>query len=465
MSHTSAARDAICCGTSRSTRRRRNTAVADERRRGRIRGYGNINLRSTSATSSYNSLQVSLSRRLFAGLQLNANYTLSKAVSDASADRGTTQQDIRNLAAERAVTNYDRTHIFGVHYVWELPFYRDDSGLRYNVLGGWEISGSTRYASRSAADGHDDHQSARTRSAAERSGPISSAIPTGAKPSPNGSTRRRSHGRRPSQFGNAPNSVIRGTGRAPDRPRSLQELQNYAAASARSTGSSCSTRSITRSISAVGTSIDAATFGTGDIGRRTPADRDGDKTDVLGNNGHRNIPVAETIDWPPPRRPRRRRGTRCSSSPSSPLIVVGGGTTLSYYVDALWFGSLGYGDVFWKTLEPAGADLHRLLRSPPFSRYTASYLAAEAGAARRTRRSADSDQRTADQAAGRTGAEADRARRLARASPSSPAPAMMAQWQLFALYWHAPRGDAAPSIRSSAGRSPSTCSRCRRGSW
>jgi uncharacterized protein len=31
-------------------------------------------------------------------------------------------------------------------------------------------------------------------------------------------------------------------------------------------------------------------------------------------------------------------------------ILFGGRTALSYYVDMLWFGSLGYGDVFWKTL-------------------------------------------------------------------------------------------------------------------
>jgi uncharacterized protein len=31
-------------------------------------------------------------------------------------------------------------------------------------------------------------------------------------------------------------------------------------------------------------------------------------------------------------------------------LLLGGGTALSYYVDALWFGSLGYTDVFWKTL-------------------------------------------------------------------------------------------------------------------
>src|SRR5437016_7291468 len=32
------------------------------------------------------------------------------------------------------------------------------------------------------------------------------------------------------------------------------------------------------------------------------------------------------------------------------VIVIGGRTGLSYYVDVLWFESLGYGDVFWKTL-------------------------------------------------------------------------------------------------------------------
>jgi uncharacterized membrane protein (UPF0182 family) len=31
-------------------------------------------------------------------------------------------------------------------------------------------------------------------------------------------------------------------------------------------------------------------------------------------------------------------------------VIFGSRTALSYYVDALWFGSLGYGDVFRKTL-------------------------------------------------------------------------------------------------------------------
>ena len=61
--------------------------------------------------------------------------------------------------------------------------------------------------------------------------------------------------------------------------------------------------------------------------------------------------MPESIDWPRSRPPRRRRRL--------PLILVliflavvlfGSRSALSYYVDALWFGSLGYGDVFWKTL-------------------------------------------------------------------------------------------------------------------
>src|SRR4029078_8741277 len=32
------------------------------------------------------------------------------------------------------------------------------------------------------------------------------------------------------------------------------------------------------------------------------------------------------------------------------IVLLGGGTALSYYVDALWYDSLGYSDVFWKTL-------------------------------------------------------------------------------------------------------------------
>ena len=60
--------------------------------------------------------------------------------------------------------------------------------------------------------------------------------------------------------------------------------------------------------------------------------------------------MPESIDWPAPHqtRPRRRRFLFILAIVGG--IVFGGRAVLSYYMDVLWFGSLGYGHVFWKTL-------------------------------------------------------------------------------------------------------------------
>jgi len=55
-----------------------------------------------------------------------------------------------------------------------------------------------------------------------------------------------------------------------------------------------------------------------------------------------------TLDWPPPRR-RRRRG-RLLLFGLLAAILFGGGTALSYYIESLWFDSLGFSSVFWKTI-------------------------------------------------------------------------------------------------------------------
>jgi uncharacterized protein len=58
--------------------------------------------------------------------------------------------------------------------------------------------------------------------------------------------------------------------------------------------------------------------------------------------------MADTIDWRPPPRPRRRGGLFLLALVG--VLVLAGGTALSYYVEALWYGSLGFADVFWKSL-------------------------------------------------------------------------------------------------------------------
>src|SRR5262245_37516796 len=56
-----------------------------------------------------------------------------------------------------------------------------------------------------------------------------------------------------------------------------------------------------------------------------------------------------TVEWQPRRKPPRRRG-RWFILATVVVLLLASGTALSYYVDALWFESLGYADVFWKTL-------------------------------------------------------------------------------------------------------------------
>ena len=61
--------------------------------------------------------------------------------------------------------------------------------------------------------------------------------------------------------------------------------------------------------------------------------------------------MPESIDWPRIGRshPRRRRRFVLILVVLA-VIFFGSRTALSYYVDVLWFDSLGYRDVFWKTL-------------------------------------------------------------------------------------------------------------------
>ncbi len=60
--------------------------------------------------------------------------------------------------------------------------------------------------------------------------------------------------------------------------------------------------------------------------------------------------MPESIDWPPPHQARPRRRRRFLLILAVLVgIVFAVRTALSYYVDVLWFESLGYGEVFWKT--------------------------------------------------------------------------------------------------------------------
>ena len=60
--------------------------------------------------------------------------------------------------------------------------------------------------------------------------------------------------------------------------------------------------------------------------------------------------MRDSIDWPlQTQPPRTRRRTLLFLIAIIAVVAFGSSTALSYWVDLLWFRSLGYAEVFWKT--------------------------------------------------------------------------------------------------------------------
>ena len=112
-------------------------------------GFNDINYREFSASSNYNSLQISLNRRFANNLSFGVAYTWSKAFTTASNDtQAINPFDTR--AYEYRLADFDRTHVLAVNYIYRAPNLRKQLGdhwLTRYVTGGWELSGITRASS------------------------------------------------------------------------------------------------------------------------------------------------------------------------------------------------------------------------------------------------------------------------------------------------------------------------------
>ena len=113
------------------------------------RGYGRITMNETSAESDYQGLQVQLNKRSENNFSFGVAYTLARARGDAdsedSTSSGSLAQDPRNPHGEWSYQDFDRRHVLAVNYIWYLPWLRDTKTLAGNVLGGWQVTGITRF--------------------------------------------------------------------------------------------------------------------------------------------------------------------------------------------------------------------------------------------------------------------------------------------------------------------------------
>jgi hypothetical protein len=104
-------------------------------------GYSGINSRAPIYTSNYNSLQVSLNRRMSKGLTMGLAYTWSKLLTTNPWDRGLAAYDTYDLKSSYGPSELNTPQMFVLNYVYDLPFYQNQRGLAGHVLGGWELSG------------------------------------------------------------------------------------------------------------------------------------------------------------------------------------------------------------------------------------------------------------------------------------------------------------------------------------
>ncbi len=115
--------------------------------------YRFIGLYQFTGTSTYHSLQATLSRQWGKNFQYFATYTFSKAlgtvaVNESDGDAWADPVDTRNRSW--GVLPFDRTHIFNLSYNYNLPKMARGSFSNFftrGLLNGWQISGITTFQS------------------------------------------------------------------------------------------------------------------------------------------------------------------------------------------------------------------------------------------------------------------------------------------------------------------------------
>jgi hypothetical protein len=104
-------------------------------------GFGDITYYKADATANYNSLQVSLNRRMARNLFFGMSYTWSKALTTASADGDFMRIDSNTRKANYALADFHRAHNMTVNWVYEIPTPFKNNALTKHTLGGWQVSG------------------------------------------------------------------------------------------------------------------------------------------------------------------------------------------------------------------------------------------------------------------------------------------------------------------------------------
>ena len=107
------------------------------------KGFANINLYDPYINSKYNALLAKLERRFAKGMTMLASYTYGHSIDGGGNQNDQNDpgpQDVRNLSAQKASSNFDIRHRFVLSGLYQLPFGKS-SGMLSHVARNWQLSG------------------------------------------------------------------------------------------------------------------------------------------------------------------------------------------------------------------------------------------------------------------------------------------------------------------------------------
>jgi hypothetical protein len=118
--------------------------------------FGQVRTRINGASSTYNGMQVRFDTRFTNDLVMNANYTWSKTIDNASEIFSTlgggstvaqSQDPFDTGNGERGLSAFHQKHNFTTNFLYELPFKKDQRGFAGKLLGGFQVGGLIRVGS------------------------------------------------------------------------------------------------------------------------------------------------------------------------------------------------------------------------------------------------------------------------------------------------------------------------------
>ncbi len=119
---------------------------ADYNKRVKYLGFHSIKQTWDQQKSHYNGFQAELHSQIRHDLQLQAAYTLSRAIDPATGNNGVgdlnNYDNPYNLNYDSGPSGLDRTNIAFVNFIYDIPFLKDSSNkLLKSTIGGWQVSG------------------------------------------------------------------------------------------------------------------------------------------------------------------------------------------------------------------------------------------------------------------------------------------------------------------------------------